>query len=171
VATRRLSEGYSVFEEYMTEEEYNKAKDSFADDLCSVYKKSEIEKDIKQIWGNGLTLDDFLNSSEFVSSKGYVIKNGIDGFGDGAEHYVNAFSQEIKGDHIVVKVNMVGYGWYDGALWDAVSHNDITNIGAEDSPSSYTEAIERGSVNEAELSYITLYLKNTDDGLKLDYME
>ncbi len=172
VETRRFDEGYDVLSAYMTEDEYNKAKNSFSDGFCTVYKKSGIEKDIKYIWGNELTVEDFLNDDEFVSSKGYVVKNAADGYGDGAEHYWNAFSQEVKGDHIVVKVNMLGYSWYDGSLWDAVKYSDeLANIGAENSPSSYTEAIERGSVDESKLSYITIYLKNTDDGLKLDYME
>ena len=170
--TKLVEDGYNAFSAYMTEDEYNKVKDLFPYDACSIYKKSEIEKKIKQIWGNKLAVEDFLSNDEFVSSKGYVIVEELPGSGDGAEHYWNVFSQEIQGDHIVVKVNMLGYGWYDGSLWDAVNYTDsIANIGAENSPSSYTEAVERGSVDEGQLSYITLYLKNTDDGLKLDYIK
>ena len=170
--TKLVEDGYNAFSAYITEYEYNKVKDLFPYDACSIYKKSEIEKKIKQIWGNKLAVEDFLSNDEFVSSKGYVIVEELPGSGDGAEHYFNAFSQEIQGDHIVVKVNMLGYSWYDGSLWDAVNYTDsIANIGAENSPSSYTEAVERGSVDESQLSYITLYLKNTDDGLKLDYIK
>ncbi len=172
VASFRLDGGYSECSAYMTEDEYNKAKKSFSDSVCSVYNKSAIEKSIKAIWGNKLSINDFLKSYEFVSSKGYIVKNSIEGYGDGAEHYWNVVSQEIKGDHIVVKVQMIGYSWYDGGLWDAVNYTDvIADIGAEDSPSSFHEAIERGSVDETKLSCITVYLKNTSDGLKLDYME
>lgn len=171
-AVLRFEDGYGAFSSYMTEAEYNKAKKSFSHGFCSVYSKSAVEKDVKAIWGNNLSVEDLLNSNEFVSSKGYIVKESADGFGDGAEHYWNTISQEIKGDYIVVKVQMLGYSWYDGSLWDAVKYTDVlADIGAEDSPSTFHEAIERGSVDETKLSCITIYLENTSDGLKLDHME
>lgn len=161
--------GGVLVSDIMTEEEYNSLPSN--SDGWAVYKISEIQKRIDNLWGAGvMDAAGFADNGDIITSKGFILRNSVDSQKGMYDYYgkiksskYDAASKQVIIDAFVLKCDILNKKIYDEGTGLQVSSAQINRgVGVD-----FDAIVSQLKINTATLSPVSFIFQLSDTGVTL----